>query len=192
MAVSPWSPIIRFRCISPTGRPQKWGKVPILKGENAERPAPAPPGDVIGFRSRRSMPRWRLPDRSNTRHPSCAPPVRECDRLRYIRRARSQSRRLSRRSRVGPANRRMYMICGQTGEAVPTEVCPRVDGRTVVGSAAGQAGRVNYFYVTKQHVMKFLLAEREGFEPPVRLPVLRISSAARSTTLPPLRAAAYP
>ena len=33
----------------------------------------------------------------------------------------------------------------------------------------------------------FLLAEREGFEPPVRLHVLRISSAARSTTLPPLR-----
>src|SRR4029077_19067704 len=33
-----------------------------------------------------------------------------------------------------------------------------------------------------------VLAEREGFEPPVRLPVLRISSAARSTTLPPLQA----
>ena len=31
------------------------------------------------------------------------------------------------------------------------------------------------------------VAEREGFEPPVRLHVLRISSAARSTTLPPLR-----
>jgi hypothetical protein len=31
------------------------------------------------------------------------------------------------------------------------------------------------------------LAEREGFEPPVHLRVLRISSAARSTTLPPLR-----
>ncbi len=31
------------------------------------------------------------------------------------------------------------------------------------------------------------MAEREGFEPPVRLPVLRISSATRSTTLPPLR-----
>ena len=31
------------------------------------------------------------------------------------------------------------------------------------------------------------LAEREGFEPPIRLPVFRISSAARSTTLPPLR-----
>ena len=31
------------------------------------------------------------------------------------------------------------------------------------------------------------MAEREGFEPPIRLPVFRISSAARSTTLPPLR-----
>src|SRR4029077_8745453 len=31
------------------------------------------------------------------------------------------------------------------------------------------------------------VAEREGFEPPVHLRVLRISSAARSTTLPPLR-----
>jgi hypothetical protein len=31
------------------------------------------------------------------------------------------------------------------------------------------------------------LAEREGFEPPVHLRVLRISSAVRSTTLPPLR-----
>ncbi len=31
------------------------------------------------------------------------------------------------------------------------------------------------------------MAEREGFEPPVPLRVLRISSAVRSTTLPPLR-----
>src|SRR5829696_5703249 len=31
------------------------------------------------------------------------------------------------------------------------------------------------------------LAEREGFEPPIRLPVCRISSAVHSTTLPPLR-----
>ena len=30
-------------------------------------------------------------------------------------------------------------------------------------------------------------AEREGFEPPIRLPVCRISSAVHSTTLPPLR-----
>jgi hypothetical protein len=32
-----------------------------------------------------------------------------------------------------------------------------------------------------------LLAEREGFEPPIRLPVCRISSAVLSTTQPPLR-----
>src|ERR1051326_5146757 len=31
------------------------------------------------------------------------------------------------------------------------------------------------------------VAEREGFEPPIRLPVCRISSAVHSTTLPPLR-----
>src|SRR6266508_1219012 len=31
------------------------------------------------------------------------------------------------------------------------------------------------------------LAEREGFEPPIRLPVCRISSAVHSTTQPPLR-----
>jgi hypothetical protein len=31
------------------------------------------------------------------------------------------------------------------------------------------------------------VAEREGFEPPIRLPVCRISSAVHSTTLPPLQ-----
>src|SRR5262245_5393024 len=31
------------------------------------------------------------------------------------------------------------------------------------------------------------LAEREGFEPPIRLPVCRISSAVLSTTQPPLQ-----
>ena len=34
-----------------------------------------------------------------------------------------------------------------------------------------------------------LLADREGFEPPVQLPVRRISSAVLSTTQPPVRAA---
>ena len=33
------------------------------------------------------------------------------------------------------------------------------------------------------------MAEREGFEPPIRLPVCRISSAVLSTTQPPLRGA---
>src|SRR5215472_4485797 len=32
-----------------------------------------------------------------------------------------------------------------------------------------------------------VLAEREGFEPPIRLPVCRISSAVLSTTQPPLQ-----
>ena len=32
------------------------------------------------------------------------------------------------------------------------------------------------------------MAEREGFEPPIRLPVCRISSAVLSTAQPPLRA----
>jgi hypothetical protein len=35
--------------------------------------------------------------------------------------------------------------------------------------------------------MDAVLAEREGFEPPIRLPVCRISSAVHSTALPPLR-----
>jgi hypothetical protein len=37
------------------------------------------------------------------------------------------------------------------------------------------------------NVAERLLAEREGFEPPIRLPVCRISSAVLSTTQPPLR-----
>ena len=35
------------------------------------------------------------------------------------------------------------------------------------------------------------MAEREGFEPPIRLPVCRISSAVLSTTQPPLRMPAF-
>jgi hypothetical protein len=35
------------------------------------------------------------------------------------------------------------------------------------------------------------LAEREGFEPPIRLPVCRISSAVLSTTQPPLQTLIY-
>src|SRR6266481_6732029 len=38
----------------------------------------------------------------------------------------------------------------------------------------------------KDHRNEYL-AEREGFEPPIRLPVCRISSAVLSTTQPPLR-----
>jgi hypothetical protein len=41
--------------------------------------------------------------------------------------------------------------------------------------------------ILKIKYLMLLLAEREGFEPPIRLPVCRISSAVHSTTLPPLR-----
>jgi hypothetical protein len=37
------------------------------------------------------------------------------------------------------------------------------------------------------HCFQWYMAEREGFEPPIRLPVCRISSAVLSTTQPPLR-----
>ena len=40
---------------------------------------------------------------------------------------------------------------------------------------------------TSEGTFKYRLAEREGFEPPIRLPVCRISSAVHSTTLPPLQ-----
>ncbi len=43
------------------------------------------------------------------------------------------------------------------------------------------------YYLALNRDCVVVVAEREGFEPPVRLHVLRISSAARSTTLPPLR-----
>jgi hypothetical protein len=38
----------------------------------------------------------------------------------------------------------------------------------------------------------YALAEREGFEPPIGLPLYRISSAAHSTTLPPLHTGGLP
>jgi hypothetical protein len=49
--------------------------------------------------------------------------------------------------------------------------------------ALEDCGKIVRYFRILVHVM----AEREGFEPPIRLPVFRISSAARSTTLPPLR-----
>jgi hypothetical protein len=39
----------------------------------------------------------------------------------------------------------------------------------------------------RQAVFEFQLADREGFEPPVQLPVRRISSAVLSTTQPPVQ-----
>jgi hypothetical protein len=47
------------------------------------------------------------------------------------------------------------------------------------------SGTIYYRCVRVGH--KTNLAEREGFEPPIRLPVCRISSAVLSTTQPPLQ-----
>src|SRR5271163_1290265 len=43
------------------------------------------------------------------------------------------------------------------------------------------------FFERKRMMANGVLAEREGFEPPIRLPVCRISSAVLSTAQPPLR-----
>jgi hypothetical protein len=49
------------------------------------------------------------------------------------------------------------------------------------GIRISQRTKTNYISDT------YIVAEREGFEPPIRLPVCRISSAVHSTTLPPLQ-----
>src|ERR1019366_6781460 len=54
--------------------------------------------------------------------------------------------------------------------------------------------RNTLLYRYNLNFLQFLgrLAEREGFEPPIRLPVCRISSAVHSTALPPLRSRKQP
>ena len=50
-------------------------------------------------------------------------------------------------------------------------------------SAAIPSGRITKEVVSKK---RKTMAEREGFEPPIELPLCRISSAVLSTTQPPL------
>ncbi len=57
-------------------------------------------------------------------------------------------------------------------------------------STTSRAGNlVTTNFLEDQRVILIAMAERGGFEPPIRLPVCRISSAVLSTTQPPLRAA---
>ena len=65
-----------------------------------------------------------------------------------------------------------------------------VDEMRVRGERTGSEKRKPHWasYVRGCSLILAELAEREGFEPPIRLPVCRISSAVHSTTLPPLRA----
>jgi hypothetical protein len=51
----------------------------------------------------------------------------------------------------------------------------------------GLAEEISLDFRQLEHLKNVVLAEREGFEPSVRLPVRLISSQVHSTTLPPLR-----
>ena len=67
---------------------------------------------------------------------------------------------------------------------------PRDKGRTYPFRLSGKTRMVPptaYACRVDQKSEEKPVAERVGFEPTIRLPVYRISSAAHSTTLPPLR-----
>ena len=57
---------------------------------------------------------------------------------------------------------------------------------SLIGQALGHNGIVPKM-ISHIRILFIRMAEREGFEPPIRLPVCRISSAVLSTTQPPLR-----
>ena len=64
---------------------------------------------------------------------------------------------------------------------------------SAIGLGARKRNCLNSWHIARHSAGKYgrtmgiRLAEREGFEPPIRLPVCRISSAVHSTALPPLR-----
>src|SRR5215467_15013048 len=65
----------------------------------------------------------------------------------------------------------------------------RLGVKTVIaGQSPGTSGRICKTEKSKPRDRSDtqFVAEREGFEPPIRLPVCRISSAVLSTTQPPL------
>ena len=72
--------------------------------------------------------------------------------------------------------RRLGRLHARWRSGIATDYEAQIFGEAIVG-----------YYVANAARWSVGLAEREGFEPPIRLPVFRISSAARSTTLPPLR-----
>ena len=58
-------------------------------------------------------------------------------------------------------------------------------GRTNRGT--GPLYQQNYLLFSANYEGQMSMAEREGFEPPIELPLCRISSAVHSTALPSLR-----
>src|ERR1700724_332553 len=80
--------------------------------------------------------------------------------------------------------------CIRSSEAAVEEVRRGKKVRCAHLSASAR-GIVGSFVGRKENLQEMAeksldMAEREGFEPPIRLPVCRISSAVHSTTLPPL------
>ena len=83
-------------------------------------------------------------------------------------------------------------ISRRSSRSVRPETPGRCTGRKPEGLSRESARKKKNVRLTRPDVLvhfadiQRLLAEREGFEPPVQLPVHRISSAARSTTPAPL------
>jgi hypothetical protein len=83
-----------------------------------------------------------------------------------------------------------YIRSGEAGGRRSDEAekarCARLSAsvRGIVGTFVGREENLQ-----KMAEKSLVLAEREGFEPPIRLPVCRISSAVLSTAQPPLRKA---
>ena len=83
-------------------------------------------------------------------------------------------------------------ISRRSSRSVRPETVGRCTGRKPEGLSRESARKKKNVRLTRPDVsvhfadIQRLLAEREGFEPPVQLPVHRISSAARSTTPAPL------
>src|SRR5262249_21958147 len=117
-------------------------------------------------------------------------PVRRADRARHHRRSSRPS------ERSAPVPPRAVRACASCVSALPITMPITVrqmlayivrqtytvmDARAFQNTISVDGGGDG------QTVGDMKLAEREGFEPPIRLPVCRISSAVLSTTQPPLR-----
>ena len=94
-----------------------------------------------------------------------------------------------------PSTQRLDIFCNNLIDA------PSDFGSGAPGPSIARGSRADFFYgrcpdrgrwphlkiVSHNNGLHEYVAEREGFEPPIRLPVCRISSAVLSTTQPPLQ-----
>jgi hypothetical protein len=82
--------------------------------------------------------------------------------------------------------RRGFAPAGTASGPFPTSYAAY---RHALGTALGTNRDIPIDMTIKSEASSGLLAEREGFEPPIGLHLCRISSAVHSTTLPPLQGA---